>query len=253
MTRPRHRKHANPFTIRGPIEVPDWQQLFGRQAPMALDVGFGRGAFLLALAQRNPAWNVLGLEIRQHHVDEVMEASRSAGLKNVYAVLGNVNQHLEALIPSASLAFVSLNFPDPWFKKRHQKRRVVDANWLRILGRKLRLGATFHAMTDQASLAHEIRDYAEKCGDFVNLAGLQHFASSSTTGIVSEREIKHLGRHERIYRMHFRYVGMPANDRWGSQDLFATGLSAHRNGGIISKTFPRHSNPCTTQSNLESS
>ena len=203
--RKRHRRHANPFTVRGAVEVPDWEAVYGRSAPLALDVGFGPGRFIVELAQRHPEWNVLGLEIRQHLVEQARAEAAAAGLKNLHAMLANANLHLEELLPDASLAFVSVNFPDPWYKKRHHKRRVVRPEWLTVLSKKMRPGAELHAMTDYEPVAMQILDTLEAAAGYVNIDGPGGFAIESTTGIVTEREIKHSGRGERIYRLRFRY------------------------------------------------
>lgn len=203
----RHRIHANPFTVRGPIEVPDWRAVYGREAPMALDIGFGKGAFLLELARRHPEWNVLGLEIRDHLVADVLDAGHAAGLTNLHAMLANANSHLGELVPNGSVAFVSINFPDPWYKKRHHKRRVVQPAWLAVLLTKLAMGAELHAMTDYAPIAEQMRDVLGACPALHVPHGTARFASESTTGITTERELTHLRRGDPVYRLHYVYRG----------------------------------------------
>lgn len=203
--RKRHRQHGNPFTVRGPLAVPDWEMVFGRRAPFALEVGFGGGAFLLELARRHPEWNVLGLEIRRHFVETVNAAAAALGLSNMFAVLANANEHLSTLVPPASTAWVTVNFPDPWYKKRHHKRRVVRADWVATLATVLAPGAEVHLMTDYEPVARETRAIFEAHSAFENLDGRGRFAATSTTGIESERERTHLRRGEPIYRLRFRY------------------------------------------------
>ncbi len=203
----RRRQHGNPFNIRGPIDAPDWATVFGRVAPFAVDVGFGRGAFLLELGRRHPEWNVVGLEIRKHLVDEVNERAAAMGLRNVHAVLANANLHLEELLPPASVAFVSVTFPDPWSKKRHQKRRVVNPEWARALLGRLAPGAEVHAMTDYEPVAVQIREVLEATPGLFNVDGPGAMATASTTGIESERERSHTRRGEPIYRLRFRFGG----------------------------------------------
>jgi tRNA (guanine-N7-)-methyltransferase len=202
----RHRQHGNPFSLRGPVNAPDFAAVFGRTAPLALDIGFGAGSFLLELAQRHPEWNVLGLEIRPHFVGGVLARAAALGLTNLHAVLANANVHLDALVPERSLAFVSLNFPDPWFKRRHQKRRVLQPEWLSVLASKLQGGGEFHAMTDYEPLARQMRLVLEADTRFENLEGRGSFAAASTTGITSEREVTHERRAEPIYRLRFRLM-----------------------------------------------
>ncbi len=203
MPRQRHRQHGNPFNVRGEIALPDWPAVFARSAPFALDIGCGAGSFTVELARRHPEWNVVGLEIRDHWVDGVRAAARAEGLGNLYAVLANANLHLDLLVPDGSVAFVAVNFPDPWFKKRHHKRRVVRPELMEVLGRKAAPGAELHAMSDFAPIAEEIAAVVEAAG-WHNLAGRGAFAAESTTGISSERERSHLRRGAAVFRLHFR-------------------------------------------------
>ena len=205
LSRERHRRHANPFTIRGPIRVPDWAAIFARPAPFALDIGCGPGRFVVEIARANPAWNVVGLEIRQHLVAETLYAAQQAQLTNAHALLANANSHLETLFPDQSVAFVSVNFPDPWYKKRHHKRRVVQLPWLDMLSKKMMPGAQLHTMTDYEPIAQHMLQAIEAHGGFVNLDGPGTFATQSTTGWPSERESIHQRRGEQIYRLRFRY------------------------------------------------
>lgn len=203
--RVRHRIHGNPFSVRGEIDVPDWSEVYGRDAPLALDVGFGGGDFTIELARQHPEWNVLGLEIRQHMVDRLVADAQAGGLTNLHAVLANANLHLDPLVPHRSVTFVSINFPDPWFKKSHHKRRVVRKEWLEILASKLCAGAEVHVASDFEPIAVEIRDLLEAATGFTNQIGPAAFAPQTTTGISSERERSHGRRGEPIHRLWYRY------------------------------------------------
>ncbi len=200
----RHRQHGNPFSIRGPLTAPDWPAIYGREAPLAIDIGCGPGAFVVELARQHPGWNVLGLEIRQHFIDSVKSKAQSLGLGNVHALLANANVHLAELLPDHSVTFLSLNFPDPWYKRRHHKRRVMRSEWLAALAPKLMAGAELHAMTDYEVLALEIQGVLEGTPWLVNLDGAGCFATVSTSGVASERELTHVLRGEPIYRLRFR-------------------------------------------------
>lgn len=172
---------------------------------MALDVGFGGGRFTLELAQRHPEWNVLGLEIRDHLVEELQAQAEAANLRNLHAMVANANLHFDTLVPDASLAFVAVNFPDPWYKKRHQKRRVVRNDWIEGMRPKLLPGAQLHAMTDYEPVGREILAILANAAGLVNVHGPGGFSDHSTTGIVSEREVWHAQRGERVWRVQFRY------------------------------------------------
>ena len=200
----RHRQHGNPFSIRGKLDRPNWKEMFGREAPFALDIGCGLGCFLLELARLHPEWNAVGFEIRKHFVDHVKRQAQALALPNVDAVLANANSQLDDLIPEKSVAFVSLNFPDPWYKRRHHKRRVLQESWLDLLVKRLIPNAELHIMTDVAPLAYEMRDVLVSDHRFVHQQSTDGFATCTTTGIKSEREKTHEARKEPIYRLHFR-------------------------------------------------
>lgn len=200
----RHRVHGNPFSVRGDIECPDWSSVFGRSAPFAVDIGFGRGQFVLELAQKHPDWNVVGIEIRNHLVERLLEDAEHLGLANVHAVVANANEHFAALFPPGSVEFVSVNFPDPWFKKRHHKRRVVQPDLLDVIAGTMRSNATFHAKSDYEPVATEMFDLLSAHPGFINLEASGGFALKSTTGIATEREAHHEARGQTIFHMHFR-------------------------------------------------
>ena len=199
----RHRQHGNPFTVRGPIDVPDWSTHFGRDAPLAMDVGFGAGEFLLELGRQHPEWNVLGIEIRGHWVEGALANVREKGLKNVHAMVANANSHFAELVPVESITFVSVNFPDPWFKNCHKKRRVINGPWLDVLATKMRPNAELHIMTDFQPVAEEALLLLSGHARFEAVDG-DRFLPESTTEIQSDRERCHIRRGERIYRLMYR-------------------------------------------------
>ena len=207
LKRRRYRQHGNPFTIRAPENRPNWLEIYGREAPFALDIGFGEGGFTTELAKHHPQWNVLGMEIRPHFIEWLLEAREKYQLQNLYGIVANANQHLDDYLPENSVEFVSINFPDPWFKKRHHKRRVVQADWLQSLLPKMKVGAQIHAMTDYQPVGEQIMDVFSSCPALQNDLGNGIYASESTTKISSEREIIHTSRGEPIYRMSFTYRG----------------------------------------------
>lgn len=205
--RERHRRHANPFSIRHEVPPLDPLATFGRVAPLALDIGFGEGGFLLELARRHPEWNVLGLEIREHLVRQLNDDARLGGLANARAVLANANINLAHLVPARGVAFIAINHPDPWYKKRHKKRRVVNETLVATIVDKLAPGGELHSMSDYEPIAREILTVLSACPALENLDGVGQFSATTTTGIVTEREVKHTARGEPIWRMRFRLRG----------------------------------------------
>jgi tRNA (guanine-N7-)-methyltransferase len=204
----RHRRHANPFTLRAPISVPQWTELFGRDAPLAIDVGCGPGRFLVELAQAYPHLNVLGLEIRQHLVDNAMQMAKDMQLPYVHALLANANLHLPSILAPESVGLMSVNFPDPWYKKRHHKRRVVNPEWLEAMRPSLQKNAHIYAMSDYLPVAEQMREVLDAHPSFENQHPGQMWPYASLHGLTTEREQTHMKRGEPIYRMHFIYRGL---------------------------------------------
>ncbi|WP_026072897.1 tRNA (guanosine(46)-N7)-methyltransferase TrmB [Nodosilinea nodulosa] len=129
----RVRQHVNPLSERyqAPVAMPDWGEVFANpQQPLHIDIGCGKGMFLLQMAQLQPQWNFLGLEIRKPVAESAQKRQQDAGLTNLHFMFCNVNISLRSLLESwgaqSPLQQVSIQFPDPWFKKRHQKRRVLQ-------------------------------------------------------------------------------------------------------------------------------
>jgi tRNA (guanine-N7-)-methyltransferase len=125
-----------------------WQEVFGNDHPVELEVGFGKGLFLLTAAQAHPETNFVGVEIVRKY--QLFTATRLAkrGLGNVRVACADGRLFLPRLVAAGSLQAVHVYFPDPWWKKRHHKRRVFTAEFVAECARVLRLGGQLHAMTD---------------------------------------------------------------------------------------------------------
>jgi len=206
MSAVRHRRHANPFTFRAEITRPDYAQIFERLAPLEVEIGFGKGQFLLTMAAARPQVNVVGLEIRDFLVEHVNKTAKENGLKNVYALQCNANTALNVLFQPGEVHRFYIHFPDPWFKKRHQKRRVVTPETALIMRELLSDTGEIHVMTDYEPIALDIRECLETAG-FRNAAGPGGLMPSSTTGFTSEREDWHASQNDPIWRLLFSKKG----------------------------------------------
>jgi tRNA (guanine-N7-)-methyltransferase len=131
----------------------DWHAVFGNDHPVELEVGFGKGLFLLTAAQARPDVNFAGVEIVRKY--QLFTATRLArrGLRNVRVACADVRLFLPRQVATASLHAVHVYFPDPWWKKRHHKRRVFTAEFVRECTRVLRPGGMLHVVTDVAEYA----------------------------------------------------------------------------------------------------
>ena len=136
-----------------PLELP---ATFRRSAPVCLEIGFGNGDSLVQLAKEAPATDFLGIEVHEPGVGHCMIAARQAGVDNLRLIVHDAMEVLEKQIPAASLARINLYFPDPWPKKRHHKRRIVQESFLQLCAEKLAPAGTFHIATDWENYAEHI-------------------------------------------------------------------------------------------------
>lgn len=226
----KHRMHTNPFNYRHALPLIDQQEMFGREAPIALDVGCGPGAFTAELAKKHPEWNCIGNEIRRHYVELTEEKREDGKVPNLRGLFANANLQLPGMLPDDSIVFFSHNFPDPWFKKRHEwvaaarepcpaltialprrcraprKRRVLNLKFLYDMRPKFKDGCELHVMTDYQPIGESMRKALMNCSFLRPLHGNHDFIKESTTGIFSEREIVHQEkRGENIWRMAYVY------------------------------------------------
>jgi tRNA (guanine-N7-)-methyltransferase len=134
-----------------PAELPrpwDEARLFARSAPLEVEVGSGKGLFLQSAAAANPARNFLGIEIATKYARFAAARLARLELANAVMVHGDAQPIFADLLPEDSLAAVHVYFPDPWWKKRHEKRRVLNERFVRHIERTLVSGGSLHFWTD---------------------------------------------------------------------------------------------------------
>lgn len=138
----------------------DWASLFGANRPLMLEIGFGTGTFLLHLARRHPEASLIGLEISNQSLLKAERAVVRERLPNIRVIHSRAETALGHLFEPASLSEVHINFPDPWFKRGHQHRRLMQRDTLDLLVSRLRPGARLYLATD-------ILDYAEMSAELL--------------------------------------------------------------------------------------
>ena len=152
------RQHVNPLSINfNQIEsIPSLSEMFGdSKLNLHLDIGCASGEFLFDLALINTSQNYLGIEIREKLVENARLKVRESEIKNLYFVFGNANNILndvQSKFIIKNLKSISLNFPDPWFKKRHYKRRVIQQEFINMLSNSLQKGTLIFIKTDVKDL-----------------------------------------------------------------------------------------------------
>jgi len=125
-----------------------WSTVFGNDHPVEVEVGFGKGLFLLNAAQSCPVVNFVGIEIERKYALFTANRVAKRGLRNLRLVCGDARGFLRDLVPAASLRALHVYFPDPWWKTRHHKRRVFTEDFARQCERALCPGGRLHVVTD---------------------------------------------------------------------------------------------------------
>jgi len=126
----------------------DSAALFAADGPLEVEVGSGKGLFLQSAAIAAPDHNFLGVEVAKKYAHHTAARLAKCGLKNALIVQGDAQRVFRELLPAESLAAVHVYFPDPWWKKRHRKRRVMNEAFLKDVVRTLEPGGRFHFWTD---------------------------------------------------------------------------------------------------------
>ena len=122
--------------------------LFGNDRDCVLEIGFGNGASLLAQATAQPEINFLGVEVHGPGIGSLLQGVHQNGLKNVRVIQHDAIEVIKFMLEDNSLAKVQLFFPDPWPKKRHHKRRIVQSGFVNLVASKLKLHGCLHMATD---------------------------------------------------------------------------------------------------------
>jgi tRNA (guanine-N7-)-methyltransferase len=156
------------FGIEHDETVLDLEAVFGRSAPCVLEIGFGNGASLLKMAQDNPDTDYLGIEVHRPGVGNLLLGIEREDVKNIRVMSEDAVDILKQQIPDASLDMVQLFFPDPWHKKKHHKRRIVQTDFVQLLYRKLKPGGLFHMATDWQDYAEHMLEVMMAAEGFTN-------------------------------------------------------------------------------------
>lgn len=137
-------------------EALDFDGLFGRHAPVVLEIGFGNGDSLVQQALENPEFNFLGIDVHEPGVGHCLLKAHEAGLSNLKLIKHDAIEVLSHQVPPDSLQRVNIYFPDPWPKKRHHKRRMIQPAFLELIHGRIRADGALHIATDWENYAEHI-------------------------------------------------------------------------------------------------
>jgi tRNA (guanine-N7-)-methyltransferase len=184
---------------------PDWRRDFSRAADadlrLELEIGPGHGHFALDHAAADPAMDLVVIETRRADVELIRERAHKRGLRNLLAFHGDAKLLVPRFFPERSLSVVHVHFPDPWWKKRHQKRRMVDVELAALLRTLLRVGGEVDFRTDVPNYASEAVITWEEVG-FVNTAGPGQLWTEVPL-VLSTRERRYAQTGQPVFRARF--------------------------------------------------
>ena len=210
------RQHVNPLSrfFQLPRPLPPPEQLFAQpQRPIHLDIGCARGRFLLAMAQLEADRNYLGVEIRRPLVNAAEADRQALELTNLHYLFCNANVSLEnwlLALPAGRLERVSIQFPDPWFKAKHHKRRVLQPELLRALAAALAPGRELFIQSDVLAVIEPMQALIETSGQFAAQAPSnppangERWYGANPLPLPTERETLVLRQGLPVYRLLYR-------------------------------------------------
>lgn len=146
----------------------DLAQVFGRDAPVVLEIGFGNGEHLLSRARNEPQHDFIGVEVHRPGVGHLLLGAEKAGLSNLRAACHDAVEVLRGWLSDAALSEVVIYFPDPWHKKRHHKRRLIQPEFTKLLARKIKPGGRLLLATDWENYAQHMLTVLNAAPEFSN-------------------------------------------------------------------------------------
>ncbi len=159
----------------------NFDAIFQRQAAKILEIGFGMGDSLLTMAQQQPEYDFIGIEVYEPGVGHLLNLINQHQITNIRVICADAIEVIKHMIPDDSLHKIQIYFPDPWPKKRHHKRRLINASFLDLIHPKLNQQATLHLATDWEPYAEHMMTVLTSHKQFTNCYGAGQFSPHTTT------------------------------------------------------------------------
>ncbi len=157
----------------------DAQKTFGRVAPLVVEIGFGMGDSLAAMARDTPQQDFVGIEVHPPGVGKLLDQIEKSGLSNLRIYRHDARDILKNCFAEGSLDVVQIFFPDPWHKKRHHKRRLIQSDFIELISSRLRPGGLLHLATDWQNYAEHMMEVISAAPGLENIAGPGGYSDSS--------------------------------------------------------------------------
>ncbi len=184
-------------------QKPDWQFQFGNTNPLKLEIGFGMGNFLIEMAAKEPTSNFIGIDFYHKGIRKLMTRIKNLQLKNIRVVYGDIRSKIPILFEDRELNTVYINFPDPWPKKRHTKRRLIKPEFIKQLAKKLNLEGKTYLATDSETYAHEMLEYFNAETLLQNLDSKQGFLEERIDLPKTKYEKNFINAGEKIFYLEY--------------------------------------------------
>lgn len=192
------------FGIIYPKEIIDFTELFGRDAPLHIEIGFGFGHSLLEVAKQNPQNNYLGIEAHRPGIGSLCMGIEQEGLTNLRAIQADAVEVLEKCVLDNTLSGIQIFFPDPWPKRRHQPRRLIQLEFIKLLVQKLQQHAQIHLATDWEDYAVHMMKVMSQENQLINTAGEGKYAPrSNARPVITKFEARAIREKRNIADLHF--------------------------------------------------
>ena len=184
----------------------DFAALFGRRAPVMLEIGFGNGEALCELARTHPQNDYVGIEVYRPGIGSLLLNLETLMLRNVRVICGDADEVFAEHVPADSLDAVYLFFPDPWPKKRHHKRRLIQPDFVARVARRLRPDGCVHIATDWQDYAEHALAVASQTPELENTAGQHDYVSRPDERLLTRFERRGQALGHQVWDLVFRRV-----------------------------------------------
>ncbi len=182
----------NTYGIDNDNTILKWDSLFGDQVPVTVEIGFGDGKSLHQLASHNPTSGFLGIEPHRSGAGQLLMSLHKDQLNNVKVIIDDAAEVFSQRVHAESIDQILVFFPDPWPKKRHHKRRLLDPGFLDILAGSLKPNGLLHVATDWDDYANQILASVDNNPNLINQAGVGHFSERPAYRSQTKYEIRGL-------------------------------------------------------------
>ena len=183
------------------VELPP-EKIFGNSKPVVLDIGFGMGVEIIDFSIKNPTKNILGIEMYKPAIGNLLKNIYQKNIKNIKIIEYDAYYVLNYMIPNESIDEIHIYFPDPWPKKKHVKRRLINEEFVEIITRKLKNSGEIKCVTDNNNYAEQILKalYKQKCLQNKN----DRYGNRPTDRVISKFEQKAFSNKSKIYEISFQ-------------------------------------------------